>query len=222
MALNAMAARLDNHLCTEQDLTMLQERQRLARELHDGVKQQVFATGLQLHAVSQWLDRDPVRAAEALRRAQAINQSVSSDLVEMLSRLKPDQSAEPLGTALQRVLRPWVGQIETRIVAPEDLVVAPSTTHEISRIVAEAVANTLRRADAMQVDVRVSLNGTQLMVEVTDDGRGFDSARAREGMGLASMRQRVALLPQGRLELESSVRGTRLVVHALCRAEASA
>ncbi|OWQ92131.1 hypothetical protein CDN99_07195 [Roseateles aquatilis] len=224
LALDTMAARLDNHLRTEQALATLQERQRLARELHDGVKQQVFATGLQLHAAAQWLTRDPERAAEALRRAQAINQSVSGDLVEMLSRLKPDTADQPLGDVLRRALLPWAGQIEIQVAAPPDLVVSADAAHELSRIVAEAAANSVRHADARRIDVRVALSEDELVVEVADDGRGFDPARVREGMGLASMRQRVTLLPQGRLDLDSSGQGTRLIVRSrhAARAEAPA
>jgi NarL family two-component system sensor histidine kinase LiaS len=212
LALNTMAARLDDHLKTEQALATLQERQRLARELHDSVKQQVFATGLQLHAAQQWLQRDPARADEALQRAQAVNLSVQGDLAEMLSRLKPADAAQPLGTLLQRALQPWAGQIETRVEAPEDLVVAGDTARELSRIVAEAAANAVRHAEARQLWVQVALQASELVLEVSDDGIGFDPAQAREGMGLASMRERAAQLPGGRLDLKSGAGGTTLVV----------
>jgi NarL family two-component system sensor histidine kinase LiaS len=212
LALNTMAARLDDHLKTEQDLATLQERQRLARELHDSVKQQVFATGLQLHAAQQWLKRDPPRADEALQRAQAVNLSVQGDLAELLNRLKPADAAQPLGTLLERALLPWAGQIETRVEAPDDLVVAGDTARELSRIVAEAAANAVRHADARQLSVQVALQAAELVLEVSDDGRGFDPAQAREGMGLASMRERAALLAGGRLDLRSGAGGSTVVV----------
>lgn len=212
LALNTMAARLQDHLKTEQDLATLQERQRLARELHDSVKQQVFATGLQLHAAQQWLQRDPARAAEALQRAQAVNTSVQCDLAELLSRLKPADAAQPLATLLRRALQPWAGQIEARVEAPDDLVVAGDTARELSRIVAEAAANAVRHAEARQLGVQVAVQGTELVLQVSDDGRGFDPALAREGMGLASMRERAGLLPSGRLDLHSGAGGTTLVV----------
>lgn len=212
LALNTMAARLQHHLKTEQDLATLQERQRLARELHDSVKQQVFATGLQLHAAYQWLQRDPARAHEALQRAQVVNASVAADLAEMLSRLKPAGASQPLGALLQRALQPWAGQIDTRVLAPDELVVASDTARELVRIVAEAAANAVRHARARQLSVQVSLDASELVLKVSDDGHGFEPAQACEGMGLASMRERAALLPGGRLDLRSSADGTMLVV----------
>lgn len=212
LALNTMAARLRDHLRTEQQLATLQERQRLARELHDGVKQKMFATDLQLHAALQWLDRAPFRASEALRRAQIINRSVSKDLTELLTQLRLDTASQTLGSAVQNALLPWVGQVEIRLSVPSDLVISPTTTHEISRVVAEAVANTVRHAEANLVEVRVSVDERRLFVEIVDDGKGFDTARSGEGMGLASMRERATQLPSGMLELDSSRNGTRLVL----------
>jgi NarL family two-component system sensor histidine kinase LiaS len=218
LALNTMAAQLQDHLKTEQDLATLQERQRLARELHDSVKQQVFATGLQLHAAQQWLQRDPARTEEALLRAQAVNGSVAADLAELLSRLKPADAVQPLGKLLQRALQPWAGQITTRVQAPDDLVVAGDTARELSRIVAEAAANAVRHAQARQFGVQVDVQASELVLQVSDDGHGFDPAQAREGMGLASMRERAALLPGGRLDLHSGASGTTLVVRTRLQA----
>lgn len=211
-AMNTMAVQLASHVRIEQELATLQERQRLARELHDGVKQQVFAAGLQMHAAAQWLDRDLERARDGLGRAQGINASIATDVAEMLSRLQPGATAVLLGKALERALLPWTGQVDIRLDAPSSLEVPTEVGHELTRIAAEAVSNAIRHADARRITVSLMENDGRVRLEVADDGRGFDAAQAGEGMGLASMRQRAAHLNDGTLAVQSTASGTRVVV----------
>lgn len=212
-ALNMMATQLECHIHTEQELATLKAHEHLARELHDGIKQQVFATGLQLHAALQWLARDTHQCAESLRRAQAINQTVSEDLIGMLSQLKPDHLAqEPLKVGLLRALQPWEGQIQSHVAATSNVFVPPGVAHELARIVAEGAANAVRHAAASRLDVQVTQEEGRLMVEIRDNGSGFDPNRIQEGMGLASMRQRASRLPDGQITLHTSAQGTQLIV----------
>ena len=209
-AMNAMAAQLTNHFRIEQELATLQERQRLARELHDGVKQQVFAAGLQMHAAAQWLDRDLAR--EGLGRAQDINASIATSVAELLSRLQPGATTVPLGKALQRALLPWSGQVHLRIDTPSNLEVPTEVAHELTRIAAEAVSNAIRHADAQRISVSLTESDGQVRLEVADDGHGFAASQAGEGMGLSSMRQRAAQLNKGKLVVQSSASGTCVAV----------
>jgi NarL family two-component system sensor histidine kinase LiaS len=211
-AMNAMAAQLANHVRIEQDLATLQERQRLARELHDGVKQQVFAAGLQMHAATQWLDRDLQRAREGLGRAQDINASIATSVAELLSRLQPGATTVPLGKALERALLPWSGQVHLRVDTPSSLEVPPEVAHELTRIAAEAVSNAIRHADAQRISVSLTETDGEVRLEVADDGHGFAATQAGEGMGLSSMRQRAAQLNEGKLVVQSSSSGTCVAV----------
>jgi NarL family two-component system sensor histidine kinase LiaS len=211
-AMNAMATQLANHVRIEQELATLQERQRLARELHDGVKQQVFAAGLQMHAATQWLDRDLQRAREGLGQAQDINASIATSVAELLSRLQPGATTVLLGKALEQALLPWSGQVHLRVDAPSNVEVPTEVAHELTRIAAEAVSNAVRHADARRIDVRLTETVGHVRLEVVDDGHGFTTTHASDGMGLTSMRQRAALLHEGNLVVQSSASGTCVAV----------
>ncbi|WP_374354241.1 histidine kinase [Chitinimonas sp.] len=208
-SLNAMAAQLASHLKTEQQLAALQERQRMARALHDTVKQQVFACGLQIHAASQWLARDPARAAESMQRAEAINQAVFSGLTELLTALVNSES-KSLREALASSLQAWTGQLAWRLDMQEEPSLPAEQVNELCGVVAEAVANAVRHGGARHVDIALHRDGPQWQLSISDQGSGFDTGTTTAGLGLGTMRQRAALLPGGQLDISSGAGGTRV------------
>lgn len=211
-AMNTMAAQLANHVRIEQELASLQERQRLARELHDGVKQQVFAAGLQMHAALQWMDRDLQRARQGLNRAQDINASIATDVADLLTRLQPGTQTVSLGKELERALLPWAGQIDLHLDAPHCFEVPLDVGHEVSRIAAEAVSNAIRHAGARRVSAQLAEMGGRVRLAIADDGHGFDRDQVVGGMGLSSMKHRAGRLSEGRLDVVSSPGGTSVVL----------
>ncbi|QPF72436.1 HAMP domain-containing protein [Roseateles sp. DAIF2] len=214
-AINQVAGQLQTHVETNRELAALQERQRLARELHDSIKQQVFATGLQLHAAQQWLERQPAKAAQLLAEAAAQNQAVHRDLSGLLSRLKPLEASrrQDLREELALRLQPWQAHLELSLEVPGGLALPFEQAHELASIANEAVANALRHGGARRVRLGWSAEAGHAELVIADEGRGFDAGQTANGHGLTNMFERAAALPGGALFLDAAPgRGCRLAV----------
>jgi len=183
------------------------ERQRVARDLHDGLAQEVAF----IATVGERVEAGQARASElaALRRAAERAASESRALIDALN----DPEDRPLSAALAYV----AAEVAERGGAclrldVDDAVPLPAPVRQaVVRIVQEGVANAVRHGEAATVDVAVAVSD-QVRVSVADDGAGFepDSIRAAGGFGLTSMRQRAEALG-GRLLIASSPgAGTRL------------
>src|SRR5829696_6035360 len=190
------------------ELSILEERNRLARELHDSVTQQLFAVTLAAESASQLLARGEAAAGTELERVQALARGAMDELRSVVFELRPVAlEAEGLASALRKhveVLRRVSGtQIDLRIAAPP-LLAAPAAG-QVFRIAQEALQNALRHAEAARIQVVLEDRGGTLVLVVADDGRGFDPAapdvRGRR-LGLTSMEERAADLG-GRLVVDA-------------------
>ncbi len=181
-------------------LAQEQERRRVAEDLHDGPVQQLVGLGLTLDALSAELrDTAPASADRAARAAGAARDSIRA-LRRAIFDLHP-MALEELGFAaatralVQRL--EWRGaRVSLDLAAADGL----SQTHRTVafRIVQEAIANVVRHADPATVTIAARTEGDRIVIEVADDGRGFDPARPGpriEGghLGLAAMTERAAL-----------------------------
>jgi two-component system sensor histidine kinase UhpB len=210
-------------------LAQEQERRRVAEDLHDGPVQQLVGLGLTLDALGAELRaRDPGAAAGVARAAAAARDSVKA-LRRAIFDLHP-MALEELGFAaatralVQRL--EWRGaRVSLDLAAADGL----SETHRTVafRIVQEAIANVVRHAEPTRVAITARAEDDRLVIEVADDGRGFDLARARpriQGghLGLAAMNERAALAG-GEMTISSAPgQGTtlRLVLPAAAPAQA--
>jgi signal transduction histidine kinase len=190
-------------LHTERALARREERQRLARDLHDSIVQQVFSVGMQAKSLSVLGGRgSPVAAANVQRIADEIedlSKTVLADLRAMVHELRPSTSA-PLG--LGEAVRALVESTGNRTGLRFDLLigdgladVGSELAEDAYRIVAEAIHNVVKHAEAGAVTVRVGVRDHVLTVSIADDGRGLRAARAAgngrsDGYGLTSMRER--------------------------------
>jgi signal transduction histidine kinase len=189
------------------ELSIVEERNRLARELHDSVTQQLFGVVLAAESAGELLGRGEA-AGEQLGRVQALARGAMDELRSVVFELRPASAeTEGLGRALRKhveVLRRVSGrEIELRVASPPSLGTAASG--QVFRIAQEALQNALRHADAERIEVRLEDGGGRLALSVADDGRGFDAAapglRGRR-LGLTSMEERAAELG-GTLAIES-------------------
>jgi signal transduction histidine kinase len=191
------------------ELSVLAERNRLALELHDAVSQKLFGLVLSAKAAETLLDRDPSAAREEVAKLGAIAQDALDELRSLVFELRPaDLERDGLGAALRThvdVLR-RVRQREIALEIGETLTNAPVRDREVFRIAQEALQNAIRHAAAGCVVVSLQAAGEGLLLEVTDDGVGFDPAapglRSRR-LGLTSMEERARRIG-GRLEIDSS------------------
>jgi signal transduction histidine kinase len=180
------------------ELSIVEERNRLARELHDSVSQKLFGLVLGAESAGTLLDRDPDAAAEQVARLGELAQEALGELRELIFELRPASlEEEGLAATLRKevdVLRRVHGRdIELRITGSANC----ASEGEVLRIAQEALNNALRHAEAERIELRMEARDGRLIVTVADDGIGFDpedrSLRARR-LGLTSMEERAAAL----------------------------
>ena len=190
------------------ELSIVEERNRLARELHDSIAQGLFGVTLAAESAVELVARGDAAAGEQLERVQELARGALEELRAVVFELRPASlEAEGLGQVLRKhveVLRRVSGSaIELRVAAPPAL--GPAAAGQVFRIAQEALQNALRHAAAGRIEVRLGNGGGRLALSVTDDGRGFDvSAPGVRGrrLGLTSMEERAVELG-GVLAIES-------------------
>jgi NarL family two-component system sensor histidine kinase LiaS len=218
--LNSMAAEIEALLHERQDLAVVEERNRLARDLHDAVKQQVFATAMQLAAARSLLERSPgdvEAAATHVVEAEALTRQAQQELTALIRELRPVALADRgLVGALEAYLTDWARQTGIAAsVRPQGEQTTPIEVEQaLFRVAQEALANVARHSHAARVDVRVVWERDRLIsLTIHDDGHGFDVDRADgKGTGLWSMRQRIAAVGGTLGIVSSSAAGTRIEV----------
>jgi signal transduction histidine kinase len=189
-------------------LAMSEERERLARELHDALNQSLFSLTLTARAAARHIATDPDRAAEELNEIAVLSRQAMTELRAVVDGLRtPDLERDGLVPAIRSLadLLSRVHHIEIEVVADEEPGLEGRAEHEVFRIVQEALTNAVRHSQAARVTVTVA-NGDGLDVTIRDDGHGFEpGARNVRGkrLGLTSMRDRASVLG-GRLTIESS------------------
>ncbi len=189
-------------------LAMSEERERLARELHDALNQSLFSLTLTAKAASRHLTTDPERAAEELNEIALLSRQAMTELRAVVEGLRtPDVDRDGLLPAIRSLadLLSRVHHIEIEVVADGEPGLEGRAEHEVFRIVQEALTNAVRHSEAAKVTVSVA-NGDGLAVTIRDDGHGFEpDARNYRGkrLGLTSMRERASMLG-GRLSIDSS------------------
>jgi two-component system, NarL family, sensor histidine kinase LiaS len=205
--LNHMAEQLQTLLESRQELAVVEERNRLARELHDSVKQQVFAGALLVHAARKQLASDPDRAATYLGEAKTLAERTQGALIELIRALRPASLADKgLVQVLGEHADAWSRQtgIAAEVLAQGERATPLDVEEALYRVAQEALANVARHSGARHARVRLAWEDSALRLAVHDDGAGFDPASvAGNGVGLSSMRERVEALA-GTLALESA------------------
>ncbi|MBB5776390.1 GAF domain-containing sensor histidine kinase [Nonomuraea jabiensis] len=174
------------------ELAMLEERNRVARELHDAVTQKLFSLRLTAQAASAMLDRAPEKAAAELERVQRLAGEALSELRAVIVELRPAElDRHGLAETLRKHVRlldrlhPAMVTFECAELPPVDSAVEVA----VLRVAQEALHNVLRHAEATSVSVRLAYEDGKLVLIVRDDGNGFEQAESR-GLGLVSMRDR--------------------------------
>jgi signal transduction histidine kinase len=196
-------ARLSDRL---RELAVREERDRLARELHDGVIQSLFSTGMGLESARGLLEHDPERARARIESAVDAIDGAIRELRNHIFRLRPHEAAS-LG--LERGLLELAREFEVNALCRPVLDLPPALDAQVPervvpdllQIVREALANTAKHAAAGAVAVRIELE-ENLLLEVVDDGTGFEPHRLAVGRGLENIRDRVLALG-GALDVRS-------------------
>jgi PAS domain S-box-containing protein len=192
----------------------LEERQRLARDLHDSVSQAVYGIALGARSAKELLSKDPAQVHEPLEYVLRLSEAALAEMRALIFELRPEAlEREGLTGALKHhtaVLRARHG-----IAVEESFAAEPAMSWEskqaLYRIAQEALHNAGRHARATQVRIGLTQDDTQIGLEVWDNGVGFDPESEHPGhFGLNTMRERATELG-GSLEIESRPQaGTRV------------
>ena len=191
-----------------------EERRRLRRDLHDDLAPELAGLALSGAAVRRFVTTEPQRAIDLAGQLADDLRRASQHVREIAYDLRPPV-LDDLGLAaaiLDRVARDQEpGAVNVVVDAPENRLELPAAVELAAlRIVQEAVTNTRKHGRASECRVLLRLEGDELRVEITDDGRGF-GARVRKGVGLRSIAERATELG-GTSEVSSSADGTRIRV----------
>jgi signal transduction histidine kinase len=192
----------------------LEERQRLARELHDSVSQALYSIALGTKTAQTLLERDPKQAADPLDYVLSLTEAGLAEMRALIFELRPESlKAEGLVAALEKqaaALRARHG-IEVEATLCEEPNASLEAKEAVYRIAQEALHNTVKHAHANRVEMKMECAWDRISLELSDDGLGFDMRDDFPGhLGLRSMRERASRLG-GMLEVETAPgAGTRI------------
>lgn len=214
--LNLMAEQLQNLLDKQQKMAGIEERNRLARELHDSVKQQVFATTMQVGAARSLLPDDADAAMGHLVEAEKLSLQSQEELAMLIQELRPAPlESDSLPRALERYTNDWSRQtgVRTNLQLRGERPLPQAIEQAIFRVTQEALANVARHSAAETVNIELTYTNESVKLSVIDDGQGFNPAAVETpGYGLNSMQERVDKLG-GQLRIESVPdKGTKVLV----------
>jgi signal transduction histidine kinase len=186
-------------LVTAQEKASLEERARLARDLHDSATQTVFSMGMLAQAAQRQHERGAEQLATTLKRVAVLAKQAHAELRALLFELRPDVALEQ---GLEQGLRQLVDAVQARSTSTihyageASAAMPPDQAGALFRIVQEALNNAIKHAHARHVDVTLTEEKEALRVSVADDGVGFDPATVmtldQGHLGLRSMRERAA------------------------------
>jgi signal transduction histidine kinase len=186
-----------------------EERARVAREIHDGLAQYLFAVST--HATMLESGADPETTLARLKEAAAAAQQEARFAVLALSSAG---GSAPFDSALRRYVDFLTadGRLEVDLEIQDGIRLAPDEQIEVFRIVQEGLANARKHAGARRAEVQIAERAGERFVTVVDDGSGFDEEEIAAGQGLKNMRARAASIGGGFRLVSSPGRGTALEV----------
>jgi len=192
------------------ELSVMQERSRLARELHDAVTQKLFSIRAHAAVLADRTPLDPERVKAEIEAVGTLGKQAHAELRAVIDGLAPpDLEAAGLADSLRRyaVLAGRAHGIPVTFTAAELPTLGVRVEAALYRVAQEALHNALRHSGAANVGVRLARTPRRVTVEVCDDGHGFVADAPSGGVGLASMRERASSVG-GALTIRSGPRGT--------------
>jgi signal transduction histidine kinase len=197
-------------------MAALEERQRLARELHDSVSQALFGIGLGAETAKAMLAKDPPKAAPPIDYVLQLAKGGMAEMRALIFELRPESlEQEGLVAALEKQATATGVRhgIEVDLALCAEPEIPLDQKEALYRIAQEAMHNTAKHAEAAHVTLRLTAGSDALTLDVIDDGKGFDTGGSFPGhLGLVSMQERIARFG-GRVAIESAAgAGTRVHV----------
>lgn len=195
---NVIGAAIENDRLLQQAkaTATVEERQRLARELHDSVTQAMFSATTLAEIVPRIWQRNPERAMEHLNGVIKLNRGAMAEMRTLLLELRPEvilnNSLKDLYQQLVNAV-PARSEMEAELVVEGEIEPLPPDAHlALYRIVQESINNVLKHSQATRLRIELAASHEEVRVKIVDNGQGFDTSVTRAGLGLGSMRERAA------------------------------
>jgi signal transduction histidine kinase len=211
-ALEQANTQLAAYATQAEELAMIQERNRLAREIHDNIGHTLTIVNVQIEAARAVMESDPARALDAIDKVQELAQRGLTQVRQSVGALRESPVRDQ---PLEEALRPLVAEVESSGIVTDFQVKGESYAleHKVAlalyRAAQEGLTNACRHARASRVDVKLNFQLNEVRLEVEDNGVG--AAQIKEGFGLMGIRERVKLLGGG-MEIDTGVgKGFRLM-----------
>lgn len=193
---NQAAVAIENARLYEQTrkLAALEERQKLARDLHDSVSQALYGIVLGARTVRTLLDREPTKAVESVDYVLSLAEAGLAEMRALIFELRPESlQTEGLVAALGKLVNALGArhQFEVTLEAGDEPDISIEAKESLYRIAQEAMNNIAKHARANHVDIKLTDANGQLLLSISDDGAGFDTSAGFPGhLGLHTMRER--------------------------------
>lgn len=195
---------------------VVEERQRLARELHDAVSQQLFAISMTATAVGRTLDQDFDKAKRQVKLIEEMAAVAQSEMRALLLHLRPVHlEGKKLSEAIPELVKEMRAKVSMDIALDmeEDLQLNKGIENHLFRMLQEAMSNTLRHAKATRMDIALQKRGEAVRLSIKDNGIGFDvMAKKQTSYGLVSMEERVNELGGSMNVASAPGKGTRIEI----------
>jgi two-component system nitrate/nitrite sensor histidine kinase NarX len=200
-----------------QALAVLEERQRLARNLHDAINQSLFSAGLIAEVLPRLWERDQAEARRSLEDLRKLTRGAMAEMRALLAELRPSTLTDAeLGDLLGLLGNAFTGRtnIPAKVTVVRQGVLPADVQVAIYRICQEALNNVAKHAAASKVDIRLKHEANGIEVRIHDNGQGFDPEQSASGhYGLGMMRERAEGVG-ARLSITSQPgHGTELIIH---------
>ena len=199
------------------ELAVLEERNRIARELHDSVSQNLFGVNLQLNTLNKIVEDNPKQARKIIDQSQEMVQEVQTEMRLMIYELRPVNLKEKdfliaVADLIKLYRKRYNLEIKSKLAGDEDSI-DNKLQFAIYRVLQEALNNIVKHAKAEMVELELLIKRPQgVKLKVKDDGQGFNPSRDNEGIGLLTMRERIEKV-SGKFKLDSKLgKGTTIIV----------
>jgi len=198
------------------DLAALEERTRLARELHDSVSQALYGIGLGAQTAYRSLDKNPTIVRESVEYVLTLAEAGLAEMRALIFELRPESlETEGLAVALAKQAASIQARhgIEVQIDLGDEPQMVLATKESLYRVAREALHNVVKHASATRIMLRMQCDDSMLQLDVIDNGIGFETSKDFPGhLGLHSMRERVVQMG-GEISIKSTKgSGTQLSV----------
>ena len=198
--------RLREYALKIENQATLEERNRIAREIHDSVGHYLTAQSIQLENTAVFLEKDRIKAADHLEKARQLGKDALINIRASVATLRQNKTSErSLETSMEELIREFQANTNKAIVSEINLVSPLPNEVNIAlyRIAQEALTNVTKHSQADKIELDLKQTPEKVVLSITDNGRGFNRNNNTTGFGLQGMEERTAAL-NGKFNLSSN------------------